>query len=67
MLLYTTLKGIIIFKAADTFVCSVSLDGAYFLDVLVIFVEQVGRKALRHSEYQESALALPPERASVAC
>lgn len=44
LLLYTTLKGIIIFKAADTFVCWVSLGGAYFLDVLVIFVEQVGRK-----------------------
>lgn len=51
LLLYTTLKGIMIFKVADTCVFKVLLRGAYFLDVRMVFNGQVGRKALGDSEY----------------
>lgn len=67
LLLYTMLKGIIIFKVADISVCKVSLGGAYFLDMHVTFDGQVGKQALRDSEYGDSALALGSEPPPVVC
>jgi len=61
------LKGITIFKVADASESYVSLGRAYFLDLCMTFDGQVGRKALRHSEYRDLALALACEPSLSLC